>query len=802
MHPSRPVARAATVLALIMVASSVWAVTIPPAARGGKVVSLQVPAGTLTITVSKRDLNIYEGPDTLTATLFTADGEPATALEIPDDGNAEKGGGMGDLQTGEMTVEIEAPGMHRLSITGSSDMVWGLETNAPLLTVRGDMFFSHGEVGGKVYFAPPEWPFKITASALHDPGRQKMPLLDEQGEVMHVFDLANTGEEMVLEVERGARGGLWHFEIEHLDVKIAAVGVKEWTPEADAYFLAASTRQLLRPYRQTRYLQPGEETVAEWRLTNTGEVASAFALEISGDEGLTVEMLKPAPDEQLTSGERTTVRVKLRLADGVTVGEKLKVRLSAEAVEDAGLIASRSLEVRVGESPVGETLDLPITLRRYAHENVQFGYTPDYMTNEVHFDPDNRPWIRQRTESSYNSTSVFILEDEGWVERPFIDAIRAAYPEYKSAYGAGGSLGAKIAFDGDGGAYTLLRLSYEGGRQAVAVYTFDRGLTYGVAPILGGAFDIEQFTGHNELDTVPPILTYTFVDSHPARFASYQDLHMYLPSREGDELILGEPIFIAHNCLGSCQHSGGPASTATRDGKTYIVWGEISPDDAPGVPTYVATVDHATRMVGEKVLLGYGPPVNDVHNVPAITMDPKGYLHVLIGAHGQPFGYVRSLKPNDAYGGWTERVDALSAGRITDDSDEDGLGLQTYISLVCGPDGALHSAFRQWRQGPDEHIPNRNFAALSVQRRESDSEWGPALPIVVPPVAGYSIYYHKLTVDRAGNLYLSYSHWTSDNTYMDDFPGRYEHMAVVTSKDGGATWKLVETSDLEQGIIR
>jgi len=546
----------------------------------------------------------------------------------------------------------------------------------------------------------------------------------------------------------------------------------------------------------------GRVFCGRWRLTNTGDLASAFALRISADEGLTTEVLEPAPDAQLNPRERVTVRVRVRLADDVEVGENLKVRLSAQAVENADLTTSRALEVRVGESPVGEPLDLPITLRRYTHESVQFGYTPDYMTNEVYFDSDNRPWIRQRTESVYSSTSIFILEDEGWVERPFIDAVRAAYPEYKSAYGAGGFLGAKIAFDGDGGAYTLLRLSLEGGRQAVVVYTFDRGLTYGVAPIPGGSFDIEQFTGHNALDRVPPILTYTNTGSHPARFASYNDLHMYLPSREGDELVMGEPIFIAHNCLGSCQHSGGPASTVTRDGKTFVVWGEIAPDDTPGVPTYVATVDHATRTVGEKVLLGYGPPVNDVHNVPAITMDTAGYLHVLIGSHGQAFQYVRSLKPNDAYGGWTDPIPALTSGYISEHTDADGDGRQTYISLVCGPDDALHSAFRQWRQGPDEHLPNKIFAALSVQRRPANGDWSVGLPIVVPPVAGYSIYYHKLTIDRAGNLYLSYSYWTSDNTYQDDFPGRYEHNAVVTSKDSGLTWKLVETSDFEQAVTQ
>ena len=66
---------------------------------------------------------------------------------------------------------------------------------------------------------------------------------------------------------------------------------------------------------------------------------------------------------------------------------------------------------------------------------------------------------------------------------------------------------------------------------------------------------------------------------------------MLLPKKVGGKLVLGEPIMIAQNCLGSCQHSGGPASTATRDGKTHIVWGEIAPDDAPGVRVAGVLVD-------------------------------------------------------------------------------------------------------------------------------------------------------------------------------------------------------------------
>jgi hypothetical protein len=220
----------------------------------------------------------------------------------------------------------------------------------------------------------------------------------------------------------------------------------------------------------------------------------------------------------------------------------------------------------------------------------------------------------------------------------------------------------------------------------------------------------------------------------------------------------------------------------------------------PGAPTYIATYDHATKTLGKKVFLAHAPPVNDVHNVPAISMDSDGYLHVLTGAHGEPFRYLRSLKPNDAYSGFTKPVEILSAGCVDDKSDADGHGKQTYISLVCGPDDTLHTAYRQWRRNVDEHHPGQMYAALSYQRKPKNGNWSPAQPLVVPPVPNYSIYYHKLTIDRRGRLFLSYNHWCNDETYQGDFPDRYHHRAVLMSPDGGLTWKLAETEDFRAGM--
>ncbi|MBM4049561.1 MAG: hypothetical protein FJ279_31080, partial [Planctomycetes bacterium] len=288
--------------------------------------------------------------------------------------------------------------------------------------------------------------------------------------------------------------------------------------------------------------------------------------------------------------------------------------------------------------------------------------------------------------------------------------------------------------------------------------------------------------------------------NRPERFASVNDLLLFMPRKDGGELTLGEPVLVSKQCLGSCQHSGAPGSTTTRDGKTHIVWGEVTDEKVDGVPTYIATYDHASRKVGEKVFLAHAPPINDVHNVPAICLDSEGYLHVVAGAHGQPFKYTRSLKPNDAYSGWTKPVEVLSAGYVDEKTDADGEGRQTYISLVCDPQDTLHIAFRQWRRNVDEHHRGQIYAALSTQSKPKGQPWGPARPLVVPPVSGYSIYYHKLTIDRRGRLYLSYNHWTSDETYQNEFPERHHHRAVLVSKDSGQTWKLAETSDFAEGV--
>lgn len=791
------------IIGAVIAASQCVAATLPTAVRGAGVVLLMPEPGPVTMTVIKQDLNIYDGEDVLHVNIFDPQRNTVASGEIPDDGQAAAGGGSLEEQRLELSFDTTLPGIYRMVLSAtSSDIIFGMETNVERYVVEHGLLLNNGKASGSVYFMPPAGEFTISAMALHEPGRQQMPLYDAAGELLNTFDMTKTGDvqEFAVANEAGDRSGLWRFDIEHMDVKIDIPGVNVWTMAPKGYFDGAKSRGMLIPHNVVRYLQPGEISEIEFHVYNQTGIDGEFSTEWAGDERLLNSEL-PAAAMPIAAKRMEKLTAAVQAPEDATQGRIYNASLIVKSASDDTVMASAGIQVRVGEALVSQPLDLPIVLQPYQHENWQFGYAPDYIENEVYFDRDNTPFIRNRNESKYWTSAMTFLEDGEWKSMPFDAALTAKYPNYSGTSFGSGFMGCKFAFDADGGAYTLVKaMRREASSVAVLLYTPDRGQSWQIYELEGGSFDIEQFSGHNWLDGPPPIIDYVFIESHPATFCSYNRLQMWLPRKVDGKLDMGEPVVLSEDCLGSCQHSGGPPSVVTRDGKTHVVWGEVTDPDAPGVPMYIATYDHATGALGEKVFLTYGAPVNDVHNVPAVTMDSQGYIHVVTGAHGANFMYLKSLRPNDTSAGFTEPVKVLDAGRVMKDSDEDGIGAQTYISLVCDQDDTLHIAYRQWRAGIDPYHNGALYAALSIQSKPINGEWGPAVPVVVPPVPGYSIYYHKLTIDRKSNLYLSYSYYTADTTYQQDYPGLHHNRAVLVSKDRGKTWKLAETSDFAAEI--
>lgn len=776
---------------------------IPLAIRGSGTVHLRPPGNTLNVTIEKRDLNIYENAEILTVIVVAPDRSELKRATLPDDGSEGKTGISKNVQTATINVSVDMAGVYQLRFSPSNgDQVFGFSTDCPTYVIEAPIFLNDASLSGDVYFLPPAGEFTISAEAVHKPGIQSLPLQDGNGDLLHTFKL----EELVTPVEYTVpadvprTAGPWHIAIECQDVRFKIKGVTFWSNRAESLFDLALTKGLLTPYITGLDLLPGESRKVRLDLYNGKDAPTSIDVAATGSESLQHRILSPALPASVAAKSTQTVEVDIGLSPGASLGSTHTIVLTARRLDASNASGSATINVRAGKPRADALLNLPIVLRPYEHESVQFGYCPEYGPNAVFFDRHNRPYIRTRRGNKDRTTGIQTLEGNQWVERSFVKALEDKYPGHLGTRRATGWHGTKTTFDADNHLYTLLTIqAVDRKYRYLYLSSRDGGKTFDLAelPLTRGVADIEHHTGHGMLVGPPPVVLYEFTKSHPARFASFHDMKILFPTKTETGIVLGEPITITDACFGTCLHSGAPAPIATRGDRTHIVWGEIDDTGVPGVPTFAATYFHAEKRLSEKVLMGYAPPVNDVHNQPGICMDSEGYLHVVTGAHGQPFLYRCSLKPNDALSGWTKAIKVCTTDNIDPKTGKEA-GRQTYLSLLCDNNDTLHIAYRQWRRGVDPYHNGAQYAALSYQRKPKGKPWEKPVPIVVPPYPSYSIYYHKLTHDRTGRLFLSYSYYSINTAYRNDIPELYDYRAVVMSADGGNAWKLLTTRDFRK----
>lgn len=744
--------------------------------------------GELVVDIVKRDLNRRQVRTELRAILAGPDRRVLQEAVIPDDGQPP-GSGLGPAQACRLTARVDRRGVYALNITVSQDRygqeaVWGFRSNSRkylIETARGHKDEPHQEPiqlaspgrAGNVCFLPRPDAFRVELAGLPK-GAAAPQMFDARNTLIAALPVDESGQashDFTAGVHRDSVPWRLHFPSAQATVNLDGVTRWEandlhrdlacWTPDPSSWFPLLENRWLLTPYSRTIYGQANERVEIAFQVHNDASRARAIQLQLEFPDGRWPVRLSA---ERVTLGGKQAATV--TVACTVPAVEAIGVcRVRATPLDDSGFSTYSTITVKAGVAPAAQPLTIPIQLKPYDHENEQFGYLPDYPTeSQVYFDVRNRPFIRTRG-------GISTWRGDQWASSEPGD-----YPGVASS---------KVAFDRDNHIYLLATT----GRTAALLYSTDGGATFTAGTVPGragqsSAFDIEAFTGHNVPDGPPPILRYTRTANDEQLFwRSLNDLELFLSKKVDGRLVLGEPILISRQCIGQSSHSGIPASVVSRGSKVHVVWGEATDPKVKvaGVPAYVATYDRESERLSPPALVGYGAPPNDRHNSPSITMDGQGYLHVLAGTHGRPFPYARSLQPNDAGGGWTKPQPADENAR------------QTYVGLVCGPDDTLHSVFRLWQSGV-EPFPGSTFATLAYQRKRPGQPWEPPRVLILPAFSEYSVFYHRLTLDRKGRLFLSYDYWSTYWFYRNDHVGR--RRALLMSPDGGDTWKMAETQDM------
>ncbi len=757
--------------------------------------------GQLVVDVEKRDLNRRGRRTELQAILVGPDRQVLKQVTIPDDGKP-RGSGTGPRQRVHLSVPVERKGVYALNVTVSQDrygeeIIWGFRTNCPhylIETARGHrdqrreepIVLLNPERPGEVCFLPCKGRFAIEAMNIPD-GVETLHVYDEQDTLIHALPVAATGRAShTFSADKRRSASPWRLHLPSQQGTIQIDGVTRWskedlypnlpywTPDPTSYFPFQQYRWILTPYSRTVYAQSGEQTEIAFQVHN------------NSGERRTIQLNLEFPDDpwparlstkRVVLGAKQATEVKVRYTAPVE-GQTRVCHVRVTPTEDPSFSTYSTLTVKAGVSPATQPLETPIVLRPYQHENEQFGYAPDYpVENQMYFDLENRPFVR-------TTQGIGTLRNKRWTNSDLQTTVRS--PTAAAGGKSFAMVSTKLAFDHTNDLYAVAMR----GRQATLLHSSDKAATLSAYPIPGRedrprVFDIEQFSGHNVPDGPPPLLRYTRTAADPRLiWRRINDLELILYEKTGVGLTPKEPILISRKCIGLSVHSGIPATVVSRGSKIHVAWAEATDpnENVPGVPTYVATYDREKAELGPPALIGYGAPANDVHNTPSITIDSQGYLHAMVGTHGRLFQYARSLKPNDANSGWTEAV------AIGEDLR------QTYIGLVCGPDDTLHCVFRLWRFST-EPFPASHHAVLAYQRKRPGKPWEPPRTLIVPPFSEYSIFYHRLTIDRAGHLFLSYDYWSTYWFYRTDHWGT--RRALLMSSDNGGTWELGETPDLQ-----
>ncbi len=756
--------------------------------------------GPLIVDVYKRDLHRRRRTTELRAILAGPDRRVIQQVRIPDDGLS--GPGPGPYQHARLTAQVDRKGVYVLNITVSQDrygeeIAWGFRTNCPhyvIETARGHRDRPHEEpivlVGpdqpGDICFLPRNDEFQVEITGLPK-GTKSLGVFDSEDRPLGEIGVDSQGRAVRTFPATVGRDHIpWriHFPVQQAVVNIDGVtrwqrgdrwrDLTCWTPDPRSWFSWLPNRWLLTPYRRTVYGQPGQMGTITFQVHNNAAKKRKIDLVIRfPQQSWSVRVAGPSTVE-VPAGKAVPVDVSYEVPSS---GEKRVCCIQVTPQDDPDFSTYSTLTVVAGTAPAERRLSMPLVLKPYEHENEQFGYLPGYpLENQVYFDLNNRPYVNTGSGLAY-------WDGDHWERCRLSQAIERRVPE---SLGRGASaITSKVAFDRENHLYLLARV----GQHAALLHSTNGGESFTAYELpgehrSGQSFDIEQFSGHNVPDGPPPILRYTRTAVDPKLFwRRIHDLELILAEKRDGRIVFAPPIPISSNCIGLAAHSGIPSSVVSRDNRVHVTWAEASDpaEKVPGVPTYVVTYDRTTKTLGRPALVGYGPPANDIHNSPSITIDSGGFLHVLTGTHGRPFPYARSLLANDAGGGWTKPTVVGNQLR------------QTYIGMVCGPDDTLHIAYRLWRTGTEPH-PKSTYATLAYQCKRPGHAWEEPQILIVPPFSEYSVFYHRLTIDRSGRLFLSYDYWSTFWFYRNDHRG--SRRALLLSPDGGRTWKLATDADV------
>lgn len=476
-----------------------------------------------------------------------------------------------------------------------------------------------------------------------------------------------------------------------------------------------------------------------------------------------------------------------------------------------------------------EEVILPIKYSStFVRERERFGYDPRFMAAKVSFTPANIPVIRFGVQGEVGSNRMpyaqykytplnyiqFLGDDGRWrAIDSHLTALRSFLelePGDDLTVMSGERVPDMVEFDDSGNAYTLV-FAQIGGQvyRDFLLFSSDQMETWQVLELPQGiAKRIEPYMFHNSRKEPPVVLCKDrgWVLLYAPRITPQGTLEL------GEQVQLAEePTAVFHSVM-----AGAGSPSVTVGDQTFVVYlSQEEKEGVTGTPHYIVSYNRQTGEVGAPLFLGETGHRLDVHNTPVIASDSKGHLNVILGSHWHSFVYLKSKNPADG-SSWEEPE--YVAGNGDNGWSRNGV---TYPGFVIDQNDTLHLVVRgrqsefvkKDRADPtnDRGYSNILNYSLVYLRKQPDGGWEDRKDLVIPARNDYSMWYHKISIDRQGRLFVSYLYYAHNLTgreaeeYRKNWPDeckgglptnadvRAHDPVLIHSFDGGDTWKITQT---------